>query len=134
MPAEQISLMLGHVVSDSRDVTEIYAPYDPDYCVDAVAALDSYVRRVLALAAAPVSPGYHPNALLGSAAGAAKSLKLLVGATGFEPVTPTMSMRKRAIKIRDIARRLMPGTPLKSQQVSSLRPNNARDASYRGRA
>ena len=58
---------------------------------DAVAALDVYVRRVLALAAAPVSPGYHPNALLGSAAGAAKSLKLLVGATGFEPVTPTMS-------------------------------------------
>jgi len=91
VPAEQISLMLGHVVSDSRDVTEIYAPYDPDYCVDAVGALDIYVRRVLALAAAPVSPGYHPNALLGSAAGAAKSLKLLVGATGFEPVTPTMS-------------------------------------------
>jgi len=65
VPAEQISLMLGHLVSDSRDVTEIYAPYDPDYCVDAVAALDVYVRRVLALAAAPVSPGYHPNALLG---------------------------------------------------------------------
>ena len=83
--------MLGHVVSDSRDVTEIYAPYDPDYCVDAVAALDIYVRRVQALAAAIVSPGYHPNALLGSAAGAGKSLKLLVGATGFEPVTPTMS-------------------------------------------
>lgn len=40
VPGEQIELMLGHRLPDKT--TQIYAPYAPDYCRDAVAAIDAY--------------------------------------------------------------------------------------------
>jgi hypothetical protein len=41
VPDEPIELMMGHIKPAGRSsVTSIYAPYDPDYCRDAVGAID----------------------------------------------------------------------------------------------
>jgi hypothetical protein len=46
VPTEQISLVLGHLPKGSDATTSIYAPYDPDYCVDAAAAIESVMQEV----------------------------------------------------------------------------------------
>lgn len=46
VPAEQIKMMLGHLPRGSDATTAIYAPYDPDYCLDAAAAIDAYWDEV----------------------------------------------------------------------------------------
>lgn len=45
VPSEEIELMLGHRPPGSR-ATATYAPYDPDYCRNAVRAIDAYCRRL----------------------------------------------------------------------------------------
>lgn len=39
VPSEQIDIMLGHIRGGT---TTIYAPFDPDYCREAVAAIDAH--------------------------------------------------------------------------------------------
>ncbi len=46
VPKEQISIFLGHLPKDSDATTSIYAPYEPDYCTEAVAAIESVMAEV----------------------------------------------------------------------------------------
>jgi len=46
VPKEQISLLLGHLPKDSDATTSIYAPYDPEYCSEAVAAIEAVMSEV----------------------------------------------------------------------------------------
>jgi len=46
VPSEQISLFLGHLPKGSDATTSIYAPYEPDYCAEAVAAIESVMAEV----------------------------------------------------------------------------------------
>ena len=48
VPTESISLMLGHLPRGSAATTSIYAPYDPDYCRDAIEAIDAYFDAISA--------------------------------------------------------------------------------------
>lgn len=42
VPTEQIDWMLGHVKANT---TTIYAPYDPDFCREAIVAIDTISMR-----------------------------------------------------------------------------------------
>ncbi len=46
VPKEQISIFLGHLPKDSDATTSIYAPYDPEYCSEAVAAIEAVMKEV----------------------------------------------------------------------------------------
>jgi integrase len=46
VPTEQISIFLGHLPKDSDATTSIYAPYEPDYCTEAVAAIEAVMKEV----------------------------------------------------------------------------------------
>jgi len=46
VPKEQISIFLGHLPKDSDATTSIYAPYEPDYCSEAVAAIESVMAEI----------------------------------------------------------------------------------------
>jgi len=46
VPTEQISLFLGHLPKGSDATTSIYAPYEPDFCAEAVVAIDSIMDDV----------------------------------------------------------------------------------------
>ena len=46
VPKEQISIFLGHLPKDSDATTSIYAPYQPDYCSEAVAAIESVMAEI----------------------------------------------------------------------------------------
>ena len=46
VPTEQISYILGHLPTGSDATTSIYAPYEPDFCAEAVAAIDSVMDEV----------------------------------------------------------------------------------------
>jgi integrase len=46
VPKEQISIFLGHLPKDSDATTSIYAPYDPEYCSEAVAAIEAVMNEV----------------------------------------------------------------------------------------
>jgi hypothetical protein len=59
VPTEQISLVLGHLPKGSDATTSIYAPYDPDYCIEAAAAIEDVmqeVRRHLKTASIDLAP------------------------------------------------------------------------------
>jgi integrase len=46
VPKDQISLFLGHLPKESDATTSIYAPYEPEYCSDAVAAIESVMGEI----------------------------------------------------------------------------------------
>ncbi len=46
VPKEQISIFLGHLPKDSDATTSIYAPYDPEYCSEAVAAIEDVMAEI----------------------------------------------------------------------------------------
>ena len=46
VPKEQISIFLGHLPKDSDATTSIYAPYEPDYCSEAIAAIEDVMVEV----------------------------------------------------------------------------------------
>jgi integrase len=52
VPGEQIELMLGHRRPDAT--TQIYAPYAPDYCLDAAAAIDAYMAELQKFVSVPL--------------------------------------------------------------------------------
>ena len=39
-------MFLGHLPKDSDATTSIYAPYEPEYCAEAVAAIESVMAEV----------------------------------------------------------------------------------------
>lgn len=45
---EQISIFLGHLPKDSDATTSIYAPYDPEYCSEAVTAIEAVMTEIRA--------------------------------------------------------------------------------------
>jgi len=46
VPKEQISIFLGHLPRESDTTTSIYAPYDPEYCSEAVAAIEDVMAEI----------------------------------------------------------------------------------------
>src|SRR3984957_21001611 len=46
VPKEQISIFLGHLPKDSDATTSIYAPYDPEYCSEAAAAIEDVMAEI----------------------------------------------------------------------------------------
>jgi integrase len=46
VPKEQISMFLGHLPKASDATTSIYAPYEPEYCSEAVAAIEDVMAEV----------------------------------------------------------------------------------------
>lgn len=46
VPKEQISIFLGHLPKDSDATTSIYAPYDPEYCSEAITAIESVMGEI----------------------------------------------------------------------------------------
>lgn len=46
VPKEQISLFLGHLDNGPGSTTDIYAPFEPEYCAEAVAALEDVMAEV----------------------------------------------------------------------------------------
>jgi len=46
VPKEQISIFLGHLPKESDATTSIYAPYDPEYCSEAVAAIEDVMAEM----------------------------------------------------------------------------------------
>ena len=90
VPPWEVSGLLGHK-SAGYATTEIYAKFDPDYLGKAVAAIDAYfgdlqkhvgrhIVRPLRASCVPVADQVVTQVP-----------DLLVGASGFEPPTPTMS-------------------------------------------
>jgi integrase len=52
VPADQISIYLSHIVPTEHGTTMIYSPHDPDYCQEAVDAVDAWCHEVSTLQAA----------------------------------------------------------------------------------
>jgi integrase len=48
VPKEQRDAMMGHLAHGPGTTGEIYAPYDPAYCADAIAAIDAFWDQVRA--------------------------------------------------------------------------------------
>ena len=46
VPKEQISIFLGHLPKDSDATTSIYAPYEPEYCSEAVEAIEDVMKEI----------------------------------------------------------------------------------------
>ena len=46
VPGDQISIFLGHLPKESDATTSIYAPYDPEYCSEAVAAIENVMSEI----------------------------------------------------------------------------------------
>ena len=88
----QVAAQLGHK-QPGVSTTEIYAPFDPNYLTNSVRIIDNYLKELLISPYdKPVTCSEHAQiqarkeALEGD-----KALKTMVGGTGIEPVTPTMS-------------------------------------------
>ncbi|MBM3504074.1 MAG: hypothetical protein FJX65_09385 [Alphaproteobacteria bacterium] len=93
VPAWEVSGMLGHR-SSGYGTTEIYAKHDPGYMGKAVAAIDSYFVELQRLTSRPLvlsTPSLRATCVAGLGIEVAELGRKVVGATGIEPVTPTMS-------------------------------------------
>ena len=99
VPTEERSQWLGHVGDRANRTTRMYEKFDPDYLADCaratdwiIAELQDHTRRTLDARKLRANVGVirassalrHPTKLL-------KLNGEMVGATGIEPVTPTMS-------------------------------------------
>lgn len=94
VPTDEVSLMLGHRPADVSKTDLIYAPYDPDYCRAAARAIDKLfieLRHISFRKSASKPRASEQNR--GSVETVNLPLKAMVGATGIEPVTPTMSRK-----------------------------------------
>lgn len=49
VPPEEIAVMMGHRPVNSKRVTEVYSPWEPEYLMKAKLALESWVREIAAL-------------------------------------------------------------------------------------
>ena len=90
VPVWEVAGFLGH--SSGYKTTERYAKFGPDHLGEAVRAIDACFAE-LGLAAVP-QPVAHPlrvSSVLAPQRAGQQPLEVMVGATGIEPVTPTMS-------------------------------------------
>ena len=89
----EVAGWLGH--SSGYRTTEIYAKAGPDHLAAAVAATESYFQDLRKLAggdlAGPVTAGLRVDGVRVDFANVPQVIDGMVGATGIEPVTPTMS-------------------------------------------
>jgi|GEM_PF-480938 len=46
VPGDQISIFLGHLPKNSDATTSIYAPYEPEYCSEAIAAIEDVMTEI----------------------------------------------------------------------------------------
>jgi integrase len=46
VPSDEISIMLGHLPMDVKRIDLVYSPFDPDFCRNAVAAIDAYFEEL----------------------------------------------------------------------------------------
>ena len=83
VPVWEVAGFLGH--SSGYKTTERYAKFGPDHLGHAVRAIDAYFAE-LGLAAAP-----RVSSVLVPLREVPQPIENMVGATGIEPVTPTMS-------------------------------------------
>ena len=87
VPAWEVAAQLGHK-SLEFTTTEIYAPFDPSYLSNAVEGIDKLLQTVSCeLRVSSLDQLFWPNRLT-----PCNITKGMVGDTGIEPVTPTMSM------------------------------------------
>ena len=98
VPGWEVSGLLGHKKGESAATTENYAKFDPAYLRKAARALDAWLADL-----AKDVPKLHPFCGVSRGSAAAKSARpnpvktthahrlKVVGGTGIEPVTPTMS-------------------------------------------
>lgn len=97
-----VSGMLGH--RGSNPTTEVYARFDPAYLRRARRALDVWMIELAALV--PRLKGVTQGSAAYNSPNEGKEKcyginRMLVGATGIEPVTPTMSRSRSTRKISD---------------------------------
>ena len=97
VPLRDIAQLLGH--QDTRMAERTYAHFHPDYQKRAGKSLARRMAKLDWTGPKPpkpkgsdkVSPQFRPSEGKQKTEGSAKSLTEMVGATGIEPVTPTMS-------------------------------------------
>lgn len=93
VPKWEVSGMLGHRDIDDRGspTTDAYAVFDPHYLGSARAAIDAYLEELSDLV--PQLRSANCSTIVNSKV-ITKPLKLVVGAAGIEPATPTMSRQR----------------------------------------
>lgn len=95
VPGWDVSGQLGHKKGEAAGTTENYAKFDPAYMARAKEALDAWMRELAAEVPRMRDDTAMTRACEGTAGGSterpAKQGLRVVGGTGFEPVTPTMS-------------------------------------------
>tara|TARA_R110000824_G_scaffold401744_1_gene614398 strand:+ start:39843 stop:41198 length:1356 start_codon:yes stop_codon:yes gene_type:complete len=85
VPLVEIAAFLGH--SDTRMVEQHYVHLHPDYKEKAANTIAENMKK------AGITPQLRPREKRGKKGDAAKSRKAMVGVTGIEPVTPSMSTK-----------------------------------------
>ncbi|MGH8027220.1 MAG: tyrosine-type recombinase/integrase [Pseudoxanthomonas sp.] len=95
VPGWDVSGQLGHKKGESAPTTENYAKFDPDYLAKAKNAFDDWMVELAAKVprmrdATAMTPAVGPLPEEGTETLAVTGFPV-VGGTGFEPVTPTMS-------------------------------------------
>jgi integrase len=94
VPEWEVGGMLGHKSATAR-TTERYAKFRPNYLGEAVRAIDAYFSELLSdfgqLLADRAFDPLRASCVLVPEVSSAQVLDFMVGGTGIEPVTPTMS-------------------------------------------
>jgi hypothetical protein len=86
----EVAGFLGH--TSGYKTTERYAKFGPDHLGQAVRAIDAYFAELgLAAVPQPVGRPLRVSSVLALPRVGPQPLEKMVGATGIEPVTPTMS-------------------------------------------
>nr|WP_294979199.1 tyrosine-type recombinase/integrase [uncultured Pseudomonas sp.] len=110
VPGWDISGQLGHVRGESAPTTENYAKFDPEFLAQAKTAFDAWMRELAAMVPRMGDASAMTKRAAGSpetrTAGPLEAPPLLalkvVGGTGFEPVTPTMSRYRNSNASNDM--------------------------------
>jgi integrase len=104
VPAWDAAGAMGH--RGGNPTTELYARCDPDYLGEVVRALDELMEEIGRVAARPMVPNNPARVtnVSGPLASGRQVPEKMVGATGIEPVTPTMSTNRLRSSSRDLAR------------------------------
>ena len=90
VPVWEVAGFLGH--SSGYKTTERYAKFGPDHLAEAVRAIDGYFADLgLAAVSQRATRAVRVSSVLVPPAIGSQTLEIMVGATGIEPVTPTMS-------------------------------------------
>ena len=94
VPEWEVAGMLGHKIPTAR-TTERYAKFRPDYLSQAIEAIDDYFTELQAdfggLLFGTVFNPVRASSVLVPKLRFPQVVEKMVGSTGIEPVTPTMS-------------------------------------------